>query len=655
MKIRFGAYNYFDPTINNSVNLDYSKFPFRTNYNSQTYDTYAFDKAKFDKLIMNGEFEKVYQEGIKYQFTDPEVNAKHLSMLETMRLQGQRDMAIFNNISNENEKHAFRFARAVNGIRGTDVLDDNNPYKIDFNKYKQALGGDNATKLQIKFKSKKKTLFGVDWLARDDKEDAIETFYKQSGLSEEILKKNGIIPALDKDGNTVLTFSKSHALSNQIILGLTNSDDVVYADSGFGSIGADDNKTKIQGVSTLQQNKFYNRIEINGLDDNNNISTTAYKRHITGADTAARTLASTSTIVLGEQKLAGSDIVGDEYVLDQMAGLYKSAKDVENKYDKYQYSPITTTSVIAGNLSDHHEYLNMLLNSGQIDKDEYRKSLTDEEKQMISYVKSMGVGQQKIYSNANNESGTDMVLKELDTNAEAQALYMIATANINNMHLQTMISNGIVGTLITIDPSDMTESQSKNLNLESTLEDMQTTRRFQFFFPGLFHEQGQEKISNNTKALATQQITQMQQYNYDYTTKSGVKISPNDNGTFKIGMSDWEYTSDEAVAEINKDMIITNANIQLLNQYTNSKGEIFNEDEYEEQVKRIAYASANEIYPQISMMSYDDLFNSLADGYTTLKPEVEEEISIAERNKIMTVLDIYNQLMNNMRKYKLGN
>lgn len=658
MKINFGAYNYFDPNISNTFNIDYSRSVPRTDYDRQNYNTFAFNKAKFDKLIMEGDFNKVYQEGIKYQFADPKVNAQHLSMLESMRIQGQRDMAIFNNIANENEKFAFRFARAVNGIGGTDVLDDNNPYKSDFNRYKQSLGGDNSTKLQIKFKSKKRTLFDsgwLDWLIRDDKEDAIETFYKQSGLNEEVLKKNGIVPALDKDGNTVLTFSKSHALSNQIILGLTDLNSLAYDTDTNSKIGSDPNsKVGITSIGTLGQNKFYNKIEINGIDDNNNISKTQYNRQSGVEESIFRVAFGTFGII--DPALRGKpNIMGDEYVLSQMAGLYKSAKDVENKYDQYKYSPITTTSVIAGNLSDHHEYLNMLLKSGQIDKDEYRKSLTDEEKQMISYVKSMGVGQQKIYSNGANESGTDMILKELDTNSEAQALYMIAAANVNDMRLQTMISNGVVGTLITIDPASMTESQRKNLDIDSTLEDMQTTRKFQFFIPGLFHEQGQQKIANNTKALATQELSQMQQYNYDYTTKSGVKISPNDNGTFKIGNTDWEYTSDEAVAEINKDMIITNANIQLLNQYTNSKGEIFNEDEYEEQVKRIAYSAANEIYPQVNITSYDKFFDLIADGYTTLKPGVEENINLEERHKMMTVLDIYNQLMNNMRKYKLGN
>lgn len=628
MKINFGAYNYFDPNISNTFNIDYSRSIPRTDYDRQNYNTFAFDKAKFDKLIMEGDFNKVYQEGIKYRFADPKVNAQHLSMLESMRIQGQRDMAIFNNIADENEKFAFRFARAVNGIGGTDVLDDNNPYKLRFDELKQNLGGRESTYLQLKFKPKKRTFLGIDWLARDEKEDDIEKFYKRTGLNEDILKKNGIVPSLDKDGNTILKFSKSHALSNQIILGLSNDEVASFGDAR--------NK---RGVA-INHDEF--DVNIVGLDDKGHeFSTPSDVNKVSGYIEAM--------YQIGEFQTA------NEHVVESMKALYNEAKDVENKYDQYKYSPITTTSVIAGNLSDHHEYLNMLLRSGQIDKDEYRKSLTDEEKQMISYVKSMGVGQQKIYSNGANKSGTDMILKELDINSEAQALYMIAAADVNDMHLQTMISNGVVGTLITIDPASMTESQRKNLDIDSTLEDMQTTRKFQFFIPGLFHEQGQQKIANNTKALATQELSQMQQYNYDYTTKSGVKISPNDNGTFKIGNIDWEYTADEAVAEINKDMIITNANIQLLNQYTNSKGEIFNEDEYEEEVKKISYVAANEIYPQISITSYDKFFDLIADGYTTLKPGVEENINLEERHKMMTVLDIYNQLMNNMRKYKLGN
>lgn len=621
MKLDFGNYIYFDP-YDNSTNVDKNK--------------YAYNESKFNELVAQGEYEQAYNLGIKYIPTNNEARTEYMTKLEAMRMAGNRDRAIFNNITDDDEKFAFRFAKNVFSSNGTDVLDDNNPYKTKFNMYKQALGGNESTYLEVKFSNPKNTFLGIDWIAKDDDEAAIDTFYKQSGLSKDALEEANIFPIVNKDGDTVLRFSKSHPLSNNIIYVLSNERNM---DLRF-------------------------KVTIEGLDDNGKRYTTSLNKTINNGDRDSSGL-STSTIGYNPSTIGynpskwlhylGGDLKYycnyDNIVLDEIGNLIDSAKEIERKYDTYQYSEQTVTSTIAGNLNDHYAYLNDLLRAGRIDKKEYRASLTDEEKQIDSYIRSMGVGKHKIYSNAANKNGTDMILRPLDLENEAYALNMIAQAEDGDISIQSMISNGEWGCLITINPSSMTDSQKKNLDINSTASDMQTTRKFQFFIPGLFHDKVQERAAANSQARATQEVSQMQRYNYDYTTKDGVKIKPKPDGTFDINSKPFQSASD-AVRAINLDIIITEADLNFKAKYTNTDGQIVKEDEYEEEVKRLAWAASNELWPNTNMYSYDDTWAAATDGYIFVKDKLIDSLPEDDVNKLQTAYDIYQKLINSMYNYK---
>ena len=185
-----------------------------------------------------------------------------------------------------------------------------------------------------------------------------------------------------------------------------------------------------------------------------------------------------------------------------------------------------------------------------------------------------------------------------------------------------MCSNGKIGTLVVINAGSLTSKQQEDLDNTAKPEDQYSTRRIEIFIPGFMQEQAQAKINANTSSRSIQEINSMLDWNYTYKCTDGTEITPDGTGGF---MKNKEYCSkEEAIKEINKDMIIQDAVSNLKFNYLSWNGNLISDkdnsllgaEEYEKMARLIAVRAGNELNPGIPLIktngsdyTVDELFN----------------------------------------------
>ena len=246
-----------------------------------------------------------------------------------------------------------------------------------------------------------------------------------------------------------------------------------------------------------------------------------------------------------------------------------------------------------------------------------------------------------MFSNAYNKKATDETLISLDSKQRSEIIQSISAANPKKLHFNAMVSNGQIGTLVTIDADevdnkDITDNDDRN-------EVKRRTRKV--FIPGFMSEIAQEKINRNTSTRAIQEINSMQDYGYAFKTSDGQKIYSSMDGKFYI--DGQEISKDDATRAINKTMIIEDATANLKYQFTNNSGEMYDVEGYEEIARKIAVKAANELNPNISFgdnVTVEDIFNKKGAG-PTVSDEYASTMQYELYNKYQDVFDIYDRIM----------
>ena len=138
-----------------------------------------------------------------------------------------------------------------------------------------------------------------------------------------------------------------------------------------------------------------------------------------------------------------------------------------------------------------------------------------------------------------------------------------------------MCSNGKIGTLVVINAGGLTERQIKDLDKTATPDELYNTRRIQIFIPGFMQEQAQTKINANTSSRSIQEVNSMLDWNYTYKCGNGVEIMPDGKGGFV--KNNKPIDKNEAIKEINKDMIIQDAVSNLKFNYLSWDGNLISD------------------------------------------------------------------------------
>lgn len=592
MKLSFGNYSYYDPDDNTAVST------------GNEANKYKFDNKHFQQLIANRQYEDAANYASKYHFEDPATQRAHENDIINLRREGRKIAAIYGKIDNEDTLEQVEFIDHVFTDGGLEQI-INNSYAQQFVDAKKQIGSSyknngikntdeiekEAVALSFTFADEKQSFLGIDWLARDNTEKSIEAFYRNSGLNETQLKSAGV-EVTHKDGYTTIKFDKSNSLANRIIY------NAIPHTSGGGDL--------------FRTSSSYD-IALIGYDDKGNII---------------------------------SDVYGDKKYSDKgwskMRNLISDAENAKlNVFDSIDMTEKDYSSTVGPSLDDNLEALNQILSTGQITQQQYNQQLKQVGSILDQAVRTLGSGNYEMFSNAYNDEPTDETMVSLDNIQRSEIIQSISAADPKSLHFNAMISNGQVGTLITIDADELND---KDISDDDDRNEVKRRRR-QVFIPGFMSEIAQKKINQNTSSRAIQEINSIQDYGYGFKTSDGIEIYSSMDGRFYA--DGQEISKEDATKAINKTLIIEDATANLKYQFTNNNGELYDREGYEKIAKAIAVRAANELHPEIPFednATVDDIFAKKGVG-----PEVQYKYSRQMQyqlyNKYKDVFEIYDAIM----------
>lgn len=585
MKISFNKYSYYDPNDNNPVPT------------GNSINKYKFDNNHFNQLIANRQYQDAADYASKFHFNDVETQRAHENDILNLRREGRKLSALYSKIDNSNTLDKITFFDHVFVDGGLEQIVDNK-YAQKFNELKQRLGSSHksifgkqdsidreATTLSFTFAPEKQKFLGIDFLAKDNTERSIETFYKNSGLNETQLKSAGV-EISHKDGFTTIKFDKSNKYANQIIYN-------IIPNYGGGDIGGKSrHNIKIRGYAA------------DGTELDNNYD--------------------------------------NKYIKDIRNLISESESAKLKAFEQIDAGEKNYSSMVGPALDDNLEYLNQLAASGQISQEDYNKQLKLNGSILDQAIRSLGSGNYEMFSNAYNEESTDETLVSLDNIQRSELMQSISAADPKNLHFNAMISNGQIGTLVTIDADEV---DNVKINDGKDINKVKRRKR-QVFIPGFMSELVQEKINRNTSTRAIQEINDMQDYGYPFKTTDGQEIYSSMDGRFYIDGN--EIPKEVAENAINKTMIIEDAINNLKYEYTNINGQLFDVNGYEQAARNLAVRAANELNPNVqfeeNITSVDDIFNKKGAG-PTLSEDYIYGTQYQLYDKYQTVFEIYDKIM----------
>ena len=587
MKVSFGNYSYYNPNDNSAIPK------------GNEINKYKFDDRKFNQLIANRQYQDAADYASQFHFNDPATQRAHENDILNLRREGRKIAAVYGRIDDVDKLNKISFLDHVFVDGGLEQISDN-PYAKRFAEFKQNLGSTHkkvdgrythkieqeATAISFTFAPEKQTLFGIDWLSKDNTKRSVESFYANSGLNEAQLKSAGV-EVTHKDGFTTIKFDKSNPLANKIIYNALPG--TLKGDSGGGS----DYNIVLKGYNS----------------DGKEIGDISYWR---------------------------------SQSWNEMRNIISDAEDA--KTSAFQALDMATknySSTVGPSLDDNLEILNQMLASGQITQQEYNQQRKTVGSILDQAIRSLGSGNYEMFSNAYNKNATDETLVSLSNEQRSEIIQSISAANPKNLHFNAMVSNGQIGTLVTIDADEVSD---KNISDNDDRNEVKRRRR-QVFIPGFMSEIAQEKINRNTSTRAIQEINSMQDYGYAFKTSDGQKIYSSMDGKFYI--DGQEISKDDATKAINKTMIIEDATANLKYQFTNNSGDMYDVEGYEEIARKIAVKAANELNPNISFgdnVTVEDIFNKKGAG-PTVSDEYASTMQYELYNKYQDVFDIYDRIM----------
>ena len=597
MKVNFGNYTYFDGKANGIV---YQGTPGAT-----ATGRWAFDENKFNQLISNRQYNDAADYAAQFHFNDPETQKAHENDIINLRRNGRVLGAIYGRVQDPTDLAKITFADNV-FVDGGLERSGNNDLNTAFENIKSKIGStvdengnvvNEATTLEITFEPKINKLFGIDWLMPDN-DNNIENFYKNSGLNINTLRDNGV-QVINKDGRTILRFDKSNSLANKIL--------------------------------------YYTPQVLNGIGHPNSPYANLNRKILATKPTRVQGFNSKGEYVNTTDDLREYN----RFIKDAITTKEKYFEDFDLIYKDY-------SSSIGPMISDELSSLKAMLNSGQIDDTQYNRQAKAIAPHIFSAINTLGSGNYEMYTNYLNEEPTDETLVPVENKDRANLANLISSYAPKDIDVSAMVSNGKIGTLITLEGTGNETESDKN-----------DGRRIQIFVPGLLQEEAQAKINRNTSTRAVQELNSMIDWGYSYKLRNGSEIGVNNKGQFTKDKEVIDKQS--AIQEINKDMIMEESLANLKFQYMNSDGNITDNLKYEEMAKLLAMNTVSDVYGDIklnidynnSKVALSDKFGNIYNSDDIFDRKINEnETQYEVYDRLNEIYSIYNELMNELNFYK---
>lgn len=533
--------------------------------------------------------------------------------ISQLRRYGRQYNAIQANSTDE-QRESIAFLEAFNN-GNIDDLDENNNYK---KKYKEAISSlgrkgsymfadyytddyrvddfnsPEAATITVSFNSKHVSRglwgFGFDWMSKDTDEDQYDLFSKATGYSpgeiRNILGDNAISK---KEGRTIINIPKSN----------------------------------IEGI------KFLSAVRNWCNDTGRTTDDVSYASYDTN-----KNLITDDTIYIG------SRIQDISNIIEKVNNDKNTVKNAIGAGEQ-----IMSTTILPYMNEKQMQLMNMK-NMGLMDANKVKNEIELDNEIYKNLLLGLSFSNYDIYTDKNNEIYGDETLNPLTDNLEKGKLkdYVRNAIRDNRVTFNAGISGGKYGTYLKIAPKD---------DDGVIITDNDDSRKGSvIFIPGLFTKSVQKAFDSSTQGKTVAEINSMQQYGYQYTLNNGNILSNIGNNTARLYDANTDsyrdITREEAHDLLHESIIIEDATTNIRNRMFNLNGTVRQGYNYEEDIKKIALASANELYegPKIT---FDDVW------FTSKEKQKENEAkgNIYYDYKRNRALDVYEQLKNNI--YKLLN
>lgn len=593
----------------NENNKDYTAF-----IDNKEDANLKFDNNTFQTYIDNHQYLDAADYANKFVFKDPTKQKAHENDIENLRREGRKLQAVYSRITNDEDKQAIEFYDAIFNDGAIERLQENNvknqktnTYLNDFIEYKKQLGNlpgkEEATWLEIEFKPETQKFLGIDMLAPDNS-NTVEAFYNNMETNEQELREQGI-EIYEKDGNHYVKFRKSHALANKIIYNIPTKGLIDLHDFDF-------DLSSIPNITGYTQ-------------DNKPIKYSSFVENVVRGRNPI-------TSYLFNLKYKTRPLYNYQQIIKD-AKLIKSQhfKGLNNETKNY-------SSTIGPALFDDLALLQERATNGEINSIEFNRQFNIQFDYINTAIKSLPSVKQMYASWDGTDKKTES-LKLVDNATKTDIINYISSTPKQNLHLNSMVVNGKIGTLITIDAKAKSDATS--------FEDATTLPRFQVFVPNFMQEQVQAKINGNAQVKAHQELNSMIDYQYPYKTISSGTLRFHEG---KYYQDNKEIDKSKALHYLAKDAVQQHLSSQLKYAYLNSSNKIINKEGYERKARELAISEINKLYPNTYLVNPEGNFYTIGDIFSgTIDIN---NLTSDQEDKYKDILETYDIIMDALKYYK---
>lgn len=638
-------------------------------------------KKIYDKFISDGDFVGAANYLSRAYFSDPVKQQMVNQTIKSLRTDGRRIQGMMSH-ADDTQKAAYSFLNAVNNNKvlpglnnGIDSEGNRRKSTNGFSKaYSDALRNLGSTKntdaegISIKFggKTEKRTLFGIDWLAKDVEynDDAFIDMLKRTHLTKEALIKAGAKIKV-QNGQYILDISKRSSLFNKIY----------------------------DGIRNIKNNNGLYRFQIAGIDAKGNIikNNESYRpasamerselKH-QGIDVATRVGASSSPIEESDGYYFNPSV-------SMITNFEAPAKAIESANQTIR--PVksmsgdgsgvsTVSSMILPFNSARRKQISDALNTGRLNTELANALVKENGNAILNGLMNADFTQYEMYvTDEENPDDHTTVRHSVDTSNEKANIQDLLRAAIasGKFDPETQVSLGMQGNqtgyVITI-PTKVAE----NTETGNRVEDIKQNSR-QIFIPDFMNGEAEKLFSQNSQTRAMKELASMEMYNYTVDIPQDGRLNVyNDPSTGKA-VYQMEYdsgrvqplTREDALRKVNKMLIVEDgidlANKQFYDEDGNLRKGLKNKDgslnaqfqqDLNRQVDTYVTSAMSELYPQ-AWQSFAPIANNVINGdfsseeyKTKLAKAMDSFVDTDNINLINNQRAIYsNYILSNIRMY----
>lgn len=593
-------------------------------------------KKIYDKFISDGDFVGAANYLSRAHFSDPVKQQMVNQTIKSLRTDGRRIQGIMSH-ADDTQRAAYSFLNAVNnnnvlpGLNnGIDSEGNKRKSTNDFSKaYSEALRSLGSTKttdaegISIKFggKTEKRTLFGIDWLAKDVEynDDAFNDMLKRTHLTKEALIKAGAKIKV-QNGQYILDISKRSSLFNKVYNGIRN----VKNDKGlyrFQIAGIDAKGNIIKNNESVRPSSVMERGNL---------------KH-QGIDIATRVGASSSPIeesngyyfnpsisMINNFEAPAKAIESANQAIRPVKGMSGDGSGVS-----------TVSSMILPFNSARRKQISDALNTGRLNTELANALVKENGDAILNSLMNADFTQYEMYVTDEEDSDDHTTVRHsVDSSNEKANIQDLVRAAIasGKFDPETQVSLGMQGNqtgyVITI-PTKM----DKDTETGNRTEDIKQNSR-QIFIPDFMNGEAEKVFSQNSQTRAMKELASMEMYNYPVDIPQDGRLNVYNDPTTGKAVYQMEYesgrvqplTKEDALRKVNKMLIVEDgidlANKQFYDEDGNLRKGIKNKDgslnaqfqqDLSKQIDTYVISAMSEIYPQ-AWQSFAPIANNVING-----------------------------------------